>query len=169
MDASFFDLDIEIEKFFGESIERLQKRFLTICSFRLEASKALIHLLTQPESLHAVIALPPSGLLAGYLNTVKKANGIVVAVDDTPESILERIVFYDIDSKPMTKSLSQNEKQWYLKDIKKDITYFGKSYKRAHLRVDIAGMDANEATLAIKDRVDGFTRQVLIPDLPDKN
>lgn len=169
MDASFFDLEIEIEAFFGESIERLQKRFLTIYSFRLEASKALIHLLNRPESLHAVIALPPSGLLAGYLNTIKNANAIVVAITDRPEHILERIAFYDIDSKPMKKVLTPDEKRWYLKDIKKDCTYFGKSYKRVHLRVDIAGKEANEAALAIKDCVDAFTHQVLISDLPDIN
>lgn len=132
MDANFFDLDLEIEAFFGESIERLQKRFLTTYSFRVEASKALINLLSRPESLHSVIALPPSGLMAGYLNTVKKANGVIVAITDKPENILERIAFYDIDSTPIQKSLTQEEKRWYCKDIKKDITYFGKSYKRAH-------------------------------------
>ena len=37
----FFDLDDEIENFFSLSVERLQEKFLTIYSFREEASKAL--------------------------------------------------------------------------------------------------------------------------------
>ena len=41
LSVSFFDLDEEIEKYFRTSIERLQKKFLTIYSFRQEASKAL--------------------------------------------------------------------------------------------------------------------------------
>lgn len=36
----FFDLDTEIERFFGTSIERLRQRYLTPYSFRIEASKA---------------------------------------------------------------------------------------------------------------------------------
>lgn len=52
----FFDLDDEIESFFETSIERLQKRFLTMHSFRNEAAKALVHLLSRPESRDCVIA-----------------------------------------------------------------------------------------------------------------
>jgi adenylate kinase family enzyme len=36
LDVNFFDLDDEIERFFNTSIERLQKKFLTILSFRNE-------------------------------------------------------------------------------------------------------------------------------------
>lgn len=161
MDANFFDLDLEIEAFFGVSIERLQKRFLTIYSFRVEASKALIHLLNRPESLNSVIAMPPSGLMAGYLNTVKKANAVVVAIIDKPENILERILFYDIDSVPIQKSLTQEEKSFYLKEIKKDITYFGKSYERASIRVDITGLGVNDSASKIKGGVEAYTHQVL--------
>ncbi len=71
----FFDLDNEIESFFETSIERLQNRFLTIHSFRNEAAKALVHLLDRPESQDCVIALPPSGLMGGYLRAIKKATG----------------------------------------------------------------------------------------------
>ena len=52
---SFFDLDDEIERFFGTSIERLQNRFLTMHSYREEASKALIHILSQADSEYSVI------------------------------------------------------------------------------------------------------------------
>ena len=37
--VKFFDLDHEIETFFGTSIERLQKKFRTIHSYRKEASE----------------------------------------------------------------------------------------------------------------------------------
>lgn len=37
----FFDLDVEIERFFGTSIERLQNSYLTSHSFRIAASQAL--------------------------------------------------------------------------------------------------------------------------------
>ena len=63
LDVPFFDLDHEIETFFATSIERLQNRFLTMHSYRNEASKALVHLLNRQESQDSAIALPPSGLM----------------------------------------------------------------------------------------------------------
>lgn len=93
LNVSFFDLDDEIEAIFGTSIERLQSRFYRMRSFREEAAKALVHLLNRPDSLNCVISLPPSGLMAGYLQVVKKSAGITIALIDTPDNILKRITF----------------------------------------------------------------------------
>ena len=138
--VGFFDLDQEVETFFGTSIERLQNRFPTTHSFRNEAAKALTHLIACPDSHDSVIALPPSGLMGGYLRVIKKSTGITVALHDKPEHILERITFYDLDSKPIERVLTRDEKREYLREIKKDITYFGKTYERAQLKVDILGV-----------------------------
>jgi shikimate kinase len=146
----FFDLDYEVERFFKTSIERLQNKFLTIHSFRNEAAKALVHLLSNPESKDCVIALPPSGLMGGYLRAIKKTHGITVVVTDKPENILARITFYDIDSRPIDRKLSPKEKQQYLREIKKDITYFGTSYQRANLHVDISALNADQAAHKVK-------------------
>ncbi len=148
--VDFFDLDKEIERFFGTSIERLQNRFITMHSFREEAAKALIHLLHRPESHESVIALPPSGLMGGYLRVLKKNSGIRVVLQDTPENILERIAFYDIDSRLIEKSLTPEEKRLYLREIKKNISYFRNSYKRANLQVDISGLDVDGAARQVK-------------------
>jgi shikimate kinase len=43
-------------------------------------------------------------------------------VTNTPENLLERIRFYDIDSRPIEKKLTANEKKLSLKEIKEDIT-----------------------------------------------
>jgi shikimate kinase len=142
----FFDLDKEIERFFGSSIERLQNRFLTVDSFRSEAAKALTNILARPESRDCVVALPPSGLMGGYLRVVKKAGGITVVLVDTPENILKRITFYDIESRPIDKRLTEKDKLFYLRDIKKDITYFRKSYDRGDLQVDVSGLSPEQAT-----------------------
>jgi shikimate kinase len=141
----------EIEDFFETGIERLQKRFLTIHSFRNEAAKALVHLLSRPESRDCVIALPPSGLMGGYLRAVKKAGGITVVVTDKPESILARTRFYDIDSRPIEKRLTPKEKKLYLREIRKDIQYFRTSYRRAALQVDISGLNADQAARKVKE------------------
>ena len=150
----FFDLDNEIENFFKTSIERLQNRFLTMHSFRNEAAKALVNLLNRPEGRNCVTALPPSGLMGGYLRAIKKANGTTAVVTDRPENILERIRFYDIDSRPIEKKLTPKEKKFYLREIKKDITYFRTSYQRANLQVDISGLNADQAARKVKEAIE---------------
>jgi shikimate kinase len=149
----FFDLDQEIERFFQTSIERLQNRFLTVHSFRNEAAKALVHLLNGPDSGKSVIALPPSGLMGGYLRAITKVKGIVVVITDKPENILDRIRFYDIDSRTIEKKLTSKEEKLYLREIKKDITYFRTSYQRANLQVDISGLDVNQAAWKVIEGV----------------
>ena len=154
LSVNFFDLDNEIESFFKTSIERLQNRFLTMHSFRNEAAKALVHLLNRPESQDCVIALPPSGLMGGYLRAIKKANGTSTVITDKPENILERIRFYDIDSNPIEKKLTPKEKKFYLREIRKDITYFRTSYQRANLQVDISGLNADQAARRVKEAIE---------------
>jgi shikimate kinase len=158
LDIKFFDLDHEIETFFGMSIERLQNKCLTIYSYREEAAKALIYLLNRPESNDSVIVLPPSGLMGGYLRVIKKTIGTIIALNDEPENIVERIKFYDIDSKPIVNNLSSKEKRLYCGEIKKDITYFRKSYERAHLQIDISGLNIQQSAIKVLDALKLQTR-----------
>jgi shikimate kinase len=147
----FFDLDIEIERFFGAAIPRLRQRWLSQYSFRVEAAKALKHVLSRKGSRDCVIALPPSGLMDAYWRVVKTTKAAIVVVQDKPENILKRITFYDDDSRLIDKTLTDREKRYYLRDIKADMTYFGRTYRRANLTVDIAGLGAEEATQKVKD------------------
>jgi shikimate kinase len=152
LELRFFDLDTETERFFGMSIERLQNRFLTTYSFRLARSQALRHVLSREESYKCVIALPPSGLMDGCWKVVKGTrDAIAVVLRDTPENILKRITFYDIDSRRVEKNLTDREKHLYLREIKRDITYFERSFRRAQLSVDIAGCCPVEASRKIRD------------------
>jgi len=159
MGFRFFDLDYEIESFFGTSIERLQNQSFTIKNFRDEAAKALVDLLKRPESRDCVIALTPAGLLGGYWRVVKKASGITVVLTDKPENILERLSFYDIDTKLIEMELTNEEKKYYLRDIKKDLTYFNTSYKRADLQVDISGLNPDQAACKVIEIVEEFNRK----------
>ena len=103
--CAFFDLDAEIERHFGTSIERLQARFLTDYSYRKECSVVLKRIAM--NNPNCVIALAPSGLRDAYLRVIRKVPCVTVAIGDKPEHILERIRFYDIDSKPIEKHLTE--------------------------------------------------------------
>lgn len=152
----FFDLDHEIESFFSMPIERLQNKCLTMYSFRQEASKALKQLLEREESRDAVIALPPSGLMDNYWRVLKRANGTIVVLTDVAANILKRITFYDKDSNLIEKHVTEKEKPLYLKEIKKDITYFNRTYKRADLSVQISGLGPEQAAKKVKEMLDEY-------------
>ena len=78
-----------------------------------------------------VIALPPSGLRDAFLRVIRRVPGVTVAVHDTPENILERITFYDPDSRPIDKHLTDKERALQLKEIKADISYFKRAQHRS--------------------------------------
>src|SRR5689334_16169737 len=91
------------------------------------------------------------GLMTPYWKVVRGAQATIVVIQDTPENILERIVFFDIDSQPIPRTpLSAANRRYYLREIKADISYFRRSYAKATLSVDIAGADAEAAARRIR-------------------
>jgi shikimate kinase len=152
LEYRFFDLDVETERFFETSIERLRNRHLTSHDFRLAASPALKHVLSREDSCNCVVALPPSGLLGGYWKIVNETRDATIAVlRDEPENILKRMTFYDIDSRPLQKNLTDRERGLYLREIKRDIAYFNRSFRRAHVSVDITGCSPDDASRKVRD------------------
>jgi shikimate kinase len=134
------------------SIERLQNHHLTPRDFRFAASQVLKQVLSREDSCNCVIALPPSGLLGDYWKVVSETrNATIVVLRDTPENILKRITFYDVDSRPVQKNLTDREKRLYLREIKRDIAYFNRSFRRAHVSVDITGCGPDDASRKVKD------------------
>ncbi len=147
----FFDLDHEIETFFGKPMEHLQKECLCRNTFRNKACQALRHLLGQNPVDDFVIALPPSGLMGQFPRIIKGVGGIVVALDDTPENILKRVTFYDAESRPIIKKLNEQELRHYLREIRLDITYFKKTYKKADVTVDISGLGPEASARKVRE------------------
>ena len=107
-----------------------------------------------------MIALTPAGLMGGYLRVMKKYSGITVVLTDKPENILERLRFYDIDSRLIEMELTAEEKRYYLRDIKKDITYFNTGFKRANLQVDISGLNPDQSARKVIKVVDDYNRKI---------
>jgi shikimate kinase len=147
----FFDLDVEIENYYKESISRLKAEFITEYSWRLKTAPVLKKILENNKSNDIVIALPPSGLQDAYFRVIKKFSALVVVLTDMPENILNRITFYDVDSKPISKVLDDKAKKYLLSEIKKDITYYKRFYNRAHFQFDISGLNVIQAASKLKE------------------
>jgi shikimate kinase len=161
LSCQFFDFDVEVEKYFAMPISKIKARFLTAYSFRKEATAVLKRIIEQNNDGDYVVAMPPSGLMDSYWKVLKKLDCIIIVLKDSPENILQRIVFYDADSKPIQNQLTAKEKAYYLSDIKGDIKYFGKPYARAHLTVDIEGHGVDGAVGRIVEtlRDDGWVKR----------
>ena len=155
----FFDLDTEVEAFYHESIPRLQARWLTMNNYRRKACRVLRDILEQADAAQCVIALPPSGLRPPYWSVVEKSRSTVIVVRDDPVNILDRIVFYDDDSRPMQKELTPDEREFCLDEIKKDMRFFARSYGKADVAVHINGLSPVEAAKKIKLALDSLSEQ----------
>jgi hypothetical protein len=103
----------------------------------------------QLQLCHCVAAEWATGRLLEVVNETRDAT--IVVLRDTPENILKRITFYDIDSRPMQQNLTDREKGLYVREIKRDIAYFSSSFRRAHVSVDITGCGPDEASRKIRD------------------
>ncbi|GJQ49930.1 hypothetical protein KsCSTR_09270 [Candidatus Kuenenia stuttgartiensis] len=60
----------------------------------------------------------------------------------------------------MEKHVTTEEKRLYQKEIKKYITFFRKSYERAHLQIDISGLSVKQAAARIKEALEMFDNKV---------
>ncbi len=67
----FFDLDIEIEKYYGNTISRLKAEILTEYSWMLKGVVVLKKILEEKKQKDIVVAMPPSGLRDAYLRVVR--------------------------------------------------------------------------------------------------
>lgn len=146
----FADLDQIVERQLGAPIARLQQRYGTMARYREAAAGVLADLLASFDGRRVVVALPPSGLRGPYWRRLKGRPVVTVALEDAPENILERIRFYDDDSRPIDKCLTPRERTHYLREIRGDMAYFGRSYRKADIRIMMSGCSVTEAASRIE-------------------
>jgi len=146
----FFDLDLEIERYFKESIPDIQSQFSSDYFYRKDVSMVLRKIIEENKNNNFVVALPPSGLRDWYYKELKKTDPLVIALNDSPGNILKRITFYDDDSVKIETKLNKREKQHYLREIEKDIKFFKKYNANADYQVNINGLNIKESVNKLK-------------------
>lgn len=156
----FFDFDFEVEERMGEYITSIKNRTFNEHGYREEVKHILRDILLEHKD-DIVIAMPPGGLSSGYSAIIKKRPDVLtIALMDNAKNIVERLTFYDDETKPIYNVVNENNKYLYYKEVEKDLTYFGRIYKRARIQFDLNGMNANDSTEALFQRIEQF----LFPD-----
>ncbi len=151
MKVQFFDLDHEIENFYGLPLGRIYNQYLTVYSYRKACSKALEKIIENNTHSDYIMAISPAGLHAPYYRMIRKTDGIVLVLKDTPENIVNRVCFYDDDSNPVEMKLTTHLKKEYIKEIKKDMTYFKPFHKKADYHINIEGLNIDESAQKIEE------------------
>lgn len=150
----YHSVDYHVELYYGKSIERIINECIGPSGYNYKYAEALAALLKSLAMTPSVIELPPSGLMYKSWLVVKKAEGITVALHDKPENILNRLIFTDIDSKPIDVTLNDREKKHYLTEIREDISYFNTGYKKADFQIDVSGLLPEQ----VADQIIAITR-----------
>src|ERR1700687_1860693 len=85
------------------------------------------------------LLLPLQALQAAFLwlhdwIPLGRLNDIAAMRGREPGNILRRVTLYDVDSKRIHKSLTDREEQYSPRDIRADVPYFERTYRRAYVR-----------------------------------
>jgi len=146
LNYTFYDLDEEVERFYQKPIEQIQNECYSIIGFRQKASIVLDNLFTTDEN--SVIAGTTAGLKDSYFKIYqkhkKRKDLISIHIIDDPENVLNRLTFYDADSKMYEKALDDKMRKMYLKEIVADWKYFQKSLNLADLQVSIKNVPLDQ-------------------------
>jgi len=146
LNYTFYDLDEEVERFYQKPIEQIQNECYSIIGFRQKASIVLDNLFTTDEN--SVIAGTTAGLKDSYFKIYqkhkKRKDLISIHIIDDPENVLNRLTFYDADSKMYEKALDDKMRKMYLKEIVADWKYFQKSLNLADLQVTIKNVPLDQ-------------------------
>lgn len=147
MGCNFYDFSFIIEEVEGKTMPRLHREFFTPHSMRKHCRPILESFIDQHSDEDYVLALTPSCLMDHYWKALKIEEGrTIVALEDRPENILNRVRFYDDDQRPLVIKLTSSQKRYLIKEIRADASYFRRTYKRADYQVDIDGRDVQGAT-----------------------
>lgn len=161
LDYKFIDFDKEVEERMGEHITSIKNRTFTEYGYREEVKHILEDLLVENED-HVVIAMPPVGLLEQYSNIIKKYPDIItVALKDKAKNILERLTFFDDESKPIYNVVNDRNRHLYYREIQKDIEYFGQAYKKAKISFFMNGMNIEDTTAKLLDLIREYEEKEL--------
>lgn len=122
----FYDLDLEVKKFFGITLEEFVKKG----TLRYRDS-------VRCDIVEKLAALPGNKVIAvAPLSHAGKLNGLLLQDDvvtiellDTPENIFDRMVFSDENDVIYKDDEYKNKhKAYYLEDIRDDLRWYGSVY-----------------------------------------
>lgn len=144
LNFDFYDLDDEIKKKFNVSLEQ----FVSTGSLQ-ERDKKRCRLLRTlvKKSGNKVIAVTPLSYAGAIVPIINSSEVISIELTDTPKNIFARLVFSDEnDIIYRDYDYKNNHKDYYLKEIQEDLTWYGSVYQNIPNKLFINGETPTEVT-----------------------
>lgn len=140
----FFDLDQEVKNHYGVTLDEFARQHpfpYDRQKLKAEVLKNLVHGCRRD----AVVAVTPLGYARFYNGLIKEDGVTCIELCDSAEHIFERLVFCDENDVPYRdEAYASEHKDHYLREIRKDITFFRKVFSKVELKCDIDNRDPNE-------------------------
>lgn len=145
LEYDFDDLDEEIKRQYGK-IDNFQLEYPFDYERHRKRGEILKEIIDKYDD-NVVIAVSVINYSRFINDIIKNKEILAIEIQDKPENILKRLVYADEEDKIFQINISNIEEQkYYLKDIKKDITYYKKIYSKIENKFDIDGKLPEEAT-----------------------
>ena len=152
----FIDFDFEVEGRMGEHISTIKNRHFNEHGYRDEVQHILKDILKEYKD-NVVIVMPPGGMFGQYLSILKKNPDVLtIALKDRAKNILNRLTFYDGESKLIEEDIvNDRNREAYYREVKGDIEYFYTTHRKTKMKFNINGMNVEQSVeelfLQIKD------------------
>ena len=145
LNYEFDDLDEEIKRRYGK-IDAFMNKYPWTYERHKERGKILSDIVNKYED-NVVIAVSVMFYVRTFSRLLENENVLAIELQDKPENILKRLVYADEDDNVFPLEITtEKERKYYLSEIKKDITFFKRTYAKITNKFDMNGEDQETVT-----------------------
>lgn len=145
LNYDFDDVDDEIKRRYG-TIDKFQAKYGFYRERHIEKGRILEELINKYDD-NVVIGVSPLSYVIAFRKVISYDNVLSIELLDRPENILDRLVYVD-ENNVIHKFDFDNKdadmKEYYYKDIKKDIAFWKNVYSKIQNKFDIDGRNVEE-------------------------
>lgn len=145
LNYEFDDLDEEIKRRYGK-IDNFINKYPWTYERHKERGKILSDIVNKYDD-NVVIAVSSIFYVRCFSKLLEDENILAIELQDKPENILKRLVYADEDDNVFPLEITtEKERKYYLSEIKKDITFFKRTYAKITNKFDMNGEDQETVT-----------------------
>lgn len=166
LNYEFDDLDEEIKRRYGK-IDAFMNKYPWTYERHKERGKILSDIVNKYDD-NVVIAVSSIFYVRCFSKLLEDENILAIELQDKLENILKRLVYADEDDNVFPLEITtEKERKYYLSEIKKDITFFKRTYAKITNKFDMNGEDQETVTERLAKYIEDIKNG--IEPIKDKN
>lgn len=166
LNYEFDDLDEEIKRRYGK-IDNFINKYPWTYERHKERGKILSDIVNKYDD-NVVIAVSSIFYVRCFSKLLEDENILAIELQDKLENILKRLVYADEDDNVFPLEITtEKERKYYLSEIKKDITFFKRTYAKITNKFDMNGEEPETVTERLAKYIEDIKNG--IEPIKDKN